>query len=180
MDRNKVVLVDQDDQAIGEMDKLLAHKQGKLHRAFSIFIFNNQGEMLIHQRAADKYHGGSLWTNACCSHPQLHEDLKAGALQRLQFEMGLACSIQRLFSFVYHAPVENDLIEHEYDHVFVGYTDATPIPNPAEVQDFRWIALPMLKKEMHDKPETFTYWFKSALNQVISALPHPKVLTANS
>lgn len=179
MERNKVVLVDQNDQEIGEMDKLVAHQRGELHRAFSVFIFNQKGEMLIHQRAANKYHGGGLWTNACCSHPQLHEDLEEGALQRLQYEMGLVCSIQKLFSFIYHAPVENDLIEYEFDHVFVGYTDATPLPNPAEVQHFRWITPASLKIEIEDAPEAFTYWFKSALDQVLQALDHPKSMATN-
>lgn len=179
MERNKVVLVDQNDQTVGEMDKLLAHERGELHRAFSIFIFNSRGDMLIHQRAADKYHGGGLWTNACCSHPQLHEDLEQGALQRLQFEMGLVCPINPLFSFIYHAKVENDLIEHEFDHVFVGYSDDTPLPNPAEVQDFRWISVSKLQEEIRTLPEKFTYWFKSALDQVLSTLEQTNSFAAN-
>ncbi len=179
MERNKVVIVDRNDNSLGEMDKLLAHERGELHRAFSVFIFNHSGEMLIHQRAADKYHGGGLWTNACCSHPQLHEDLEQGALQRLQYEMGLVCQIRKLFSFIYHSPVENNLIEHEFDHVFVGYTDDNPIPNPTEVQSYRWISVDSLKEEILTFPDTFTYWFKSALDQVIEALEKSNLLTAN-
>ena len=117
MDRNKVVLVDEQDHALGEMDKMEAHEKGMLHRAFSIFIFNSERQMLIHQRAQHKYHGGGLWTNACCSHPQWGEEIKASASQRLAYEMGLKCDIDHLFSFMYHTPVENNLIEHEYDHV---------------------------------------------------------------
>lgn len=179
MERNKVVLVDQNDQELGEMDKLLAHERGELHRAFSIFIFNSRGEMLIHQRDSDKYHGGGLWTNACCSHPQLHEDLEQAALQRLQFEMGLVCPIHKLFSFIYHAKVENDLIEHEFDHVFVGHTDSKPKPNPAEVQDYRWITLDHLQQEVQTSPNAFTYWFKSALDQVLEALEQTKSFATN-
>ncbi|MCL7986900.1 isopentenyl-diphosphate Delta-isomerase [Sphingobacterium sp. lm-10] len=170
MERNQVVLVDQYDQEVGEMDKLLAHQRGELHRAFSIFIFNKAGQMLIHQRAAKKYHGGGLWTNACCSHPQKGEDLKSAAKERLGFEMGLVCDVERIFSFVYHSPVENGLIEHEYDHVFVGYTDVEPQPNPAEVQDYQWISLEELQQKIEQSPEQFTYWFKSALTRVIAAL----------
>src|SRR6187431_2141990 len=106
MNRNKVVLVDRNDNAIGEMDKLEAHLKGDLHRAFSIFLFNSHGEMLIHQRASGKYHGAGLWTNACCSHPQLEEDIRQSALERLQYEMGLQCNIDKAFSFIYYAPVE--------------------------------------------------------------------------
>ncbi|MFD2744443.1 MULTISPECIES: isopentenyl-diphosphate Delta-isomerase [Sphingobacterium] len=179
MERNKVVIVDRNDNSLGEMDKLLAHERGELHRAFSVFIFNHSGEMLIHQRAADKYHGGGLWTNACCSHPQLQEDLEQGALQRLQYEMGLVCPIRKLFSFIYHAHVENNLIEHEFDHVFVGYTDNNPIPNPTEVQSYRWISVDSLQEEILTFPDTFTYWFKSALDQVIEALEKSNLLTAN-
>ncbi len=167
MERNKVVLVDQHDQQLGEMDKLLAHQRGELHRAFSVFIFNSQGKMLIHQRAAHKYHGGGLWTNACCSHPQMGEELKSAAQERLQFEMGLVCSLQHVHEFVYHAEVENNLIEHEYDHVFFGSTDQSPNPNPDEVSAFKWISVNDLLQEVAEKPREFTYWFKSVLEDLL-------------
>ncbi|OJV51808.1 MAG: isopentenyl-diphosphate delta-isomerase [Bacteroidetes bacterium 43-16] len=166
MQRDKVILVDQNDTVIGEMDKMEAHVKGALHRAFSIFLFNSQKEMLIHQRAAAKYHGGGLWTNACCSHPQPGEALKDSALQRLEFEMGLQCDIQKAFSFIYHTPVENGLIEHEYDHVYIGFTDALPCPHPDEVQDYRWISSEALAEEMELQPENFTFWFRKAVQML--------------
>ncbi|MEN5086397.1 isopentenyl-diphosphate Delta-isomerase [Sphingobacterium faecium] len=167
MDRNKVVLVDEQDHALGEMDKMEAHEKGMLHRAFSIFIFNSERQMLIHQRAQHKYHGGGLWTNACCSHPQWGEDIKASASQRLAYEMGLKCDIDHLFSFMYHTPVENNLIEHEYDHVLIGYTDDQPNFNPDEVQNYQWIDKAELLKQLEEQPEKFTYWFRTAVPQII-------------
>ncbi|MDF2475264.1 MAG: isopentenyl-diphosphate delta-isomerase [Sphingobacterium sp.] len=170
MNRNNVVLVDENDQALGQMDKLSAHQQGLLHRAFSIFIFNGSGELLLQQRAFDKYHGGGLWTNTCCSHPQLGEDLLDSAQERLFFEMGISCQLTFSFSFIYHAEVENNLIEHEYDHVFTGYFSADPIPNPAEAADFRWCPLEEVLADISVHPEHYTYWFKAALPQVINKI----------
>lgn len=167
MVRNKVVLVDEQDRALSEMDKMDAHKIGALHRAFSIFIFNSNGEMLIHQRANHKYHGGGLWTNACCSHPQWDEDVEESAKERLQFEMGLQCELKRVFSFIYHTPVENSLIEHEYDHVLVGYTDREPVPNVNEVMNYKWIDRLDLLQQIAAEPDAFTYWFRIALPQII-------------
>ncbi|QQD15548.1 isopentenyl-diphosphate Delta-isomerase [Sphingobacterium sp. UDSM-2020] len=167
MVRNKVVLVDEQDRALSEMDKMDAHKIGALHRAFSIFIFNSNGEMLIHQRANHKYHGGGLWTNACCSHPQWDEDVEESAKERLQFEMGLQCELKRVFSFIYHTPVENNLIEHEYDHVLVGYTDREPVPNVNEVMNYKWIDRLDLLQQIAAEPDAFTYWFRIALPQII-------------
>lgn len=170
MERNKVVLVNADDIPIKEMDKIEAHKSGALHRAFSVFIFNRNGEMLIHQRAAHKYHGGGLWTNACCSHPQWGEDIKESAIERLHYEMGLKCDIKKVFSFIYKAPVENNLIEHENDHVFIGRTDDTPKPHPDEVQKYAWICPEKLQRKIVEQPDLFTYWFKMAVGQVMGRL----------
>jgi len=170
MNRNKVVLVDRKDKAKGEMDKLEAHLKGELHRAFSIFLFNSDGKMLIHQRASNKYHGGGLWTNACCSHPQWNEDIKQSALQRLQYEMGLQCNIDKSFSFVYHAPVENGLIEHEYDHVFIGYTNNIPYPHPDEVQNYKWASPFFLKDDVIQNSDHYTYWFRTALGKVLNQM----------
>ena len=170
MERNKVVLVSADDVPIKEMDKIEAHKRGALHRAFSVFIFNRKGEMLIHQRAAHKYHGGGLWTNACCSHPQWGEDIRESALERLQYEMGLKCDIKKAFSFIYKAPVENNLIEHENDHVFIGRTDDTPQPHPDEVQKYAWICPETLQRKIIEQPDLFTYWFKVAVGEVMGRL----------
>lgn len=175
MRRDTVVLVDKDDRVLGTMEKMEAHRLGSLHRAFSVFIFNSRGQMLIHQRAAHKYHGAGLWTNACCSHPQPDEDTAAGALERLQFEMGLHCDLQLAFSFIYCGEVENKLIEHELDHVFVGYTDEQPVPNKTEVSDYRWIAAADLLEWIDRSPESFTIWFRQALPRVLNGLHTQKV-----
>lgn len=166
-ERNKVVLVSNQDQEISEMDKLEAHQKGLLHRAFSIFIFNSQGEMLLQQRADHKYHGGGLWTNACCSHPQKGEDLLLSAKNRLIFEMGLTCDIKRIFSFIYKAEVENNLIEHEFDHVFVGFTNTDPKLNAEEVKNFQWIQPGILLQKITEEPEKFTTWFKMVVERVL-------------
>ena len=168
--RNKVVLVDEDDQALGEMEKLAAHKEGVLHRAFSVFIFNPQGELLMQQRAADKYHGAGLWANTCCSHPQPGEDVLASAQERLQYEMGLRCKLEFSHAFIYRAEVENNLIEHELDHVFVGYSDQVPHFNPKEVQDYKWTAVPDILQNMEAHPERYTSWFQIALPRVLEQM----------
>lgn len=165
MNRNKVVLVDEADNALGEMDKLAAHEQGVLHRAFSVFVFNDKDEMLLQKRAASKYHGAGLWTNACCSHPQWNETVIEGAQQRLAFEMGLFIPLSEAFRFLYKARVENNLIEHELDHVFTGITNDMPSPNPEEVSDWRWVNRADLDNEIKSRPELFTQWFKLALKR---------------
>jgi isopentenyl-diphosphate delta-isomerase len=172
MDRCKVVLVDEHDNPTGQMDKLEAHEKGLLHRAFSVFIFNSRGEILIQQRAANKYHGAHLWTNACCSHPQWGEEVIASAQERLFYEMGINCALEHAFSFIYNSPVENNLIEHEYDHVLIGYTDVGPAPNPSEVQHFYWMKIQPLKEIMLHYPEKFTAWFKIAYDRVINHIGH--------
>lgn len=164
--RDKVVLVNQFDEPIGEMNKLEAHQKGILHRAFSIFLLNTKGEMLIHQRAKEKYHGANLWTNACCSHPQLNENIKDSALERLEYEMGISSNIKKVFSFIYNIPVENNLIEHELDHVFIGYVDREPIPNPSEVQNFKWVDISTLLLDIKKNPDDYTHWFKMALERI--------------
>lgn len=167
MQRNKVLLVDTKNNPLGVMDKMEAHQQGVLHRAFSIFIFNSAGQMLLQQRAAQKYHGAGLWTNACCSHPQEGEDVKSSALERLSFEMGMQCDIQEVFCMLYHSPVENDLIEHEYDHIFIGFADSDPSPNSEEVQHTRWVDIPQLQQELQEHPERYTVWFRKALQDML-------------
>ncbi len=170
MNRDKVILVDIHDNFLGEMDKLEAHRSGRLHRAFSIFIFNTAGEMLLQQRAADKYHGGGLWTNACCSHPQWGEVIEESAIERLYYEMKIRCPIEKAFSFIYKAPVENHLIEYEFDHVFIGYSDACPQPRPSEVQAYQWICPQVLQQKVTSFPELFTYWFRVALGKVLEKI----------
>lgn len=170
MERNKVVLVDTDDYPLGEMDKMEAHRKGLLHRAFSVFLFNSNKEMLLHQRAFHKYHGAGLWTNACCSHPQMGEQVKSGALERLYFEMGLRCELEKVLSFIYRAQVENGLIEYEYDHVYIGFTDERPVPNPAEVAAYRWVSAARLRAELRDRPESFTIWFRQVAERILAEM----------
>ena len=135
MEKQQVVLVNEKDEPIGIMEKMEAHQKGLLHRAFSIFIFDSKGRMLLQQRAAQKYHGAHLWTNACCSHPFPDEELKEAAQRRLQEELGFTTDLHEIFSFIYKARVENNLIEHEFDHVFAGEYDSKIQPNPTEVSD---------------------------------------------
>lgn len=165
-----VILVDEHDHAIGQMEKLTAHQKGLLHRAFSVFIFNRKGELLLQRRAARKYHSAGLWTNTCCSHPRPEEALEAAANRRLQEEMGMNCDLSKQFSFIYRADFPNGLIEHEFDHVFFGLSDLEPIPNKAEVEEWRYVSLESLSKEIDTQPEAFTAWLRISLNKVISRL----------
>ncbi|MFH0898813.1 MAG: isopentenyl-diphosphate Delta-isomerase [bacterium] len=162
-----VVLVDQNDKQIGTEEKLLAHKKGLLHRAFSVFIFNSQGQMLIAQRALYKYHSAGLWSNACCSHPRPGENVLGAAQRRLQEELGFSCSVQEIFSFIYTVKFDdNGLIEHEYDHVLVGTFDGEVEPNPGEVAAYRWVDMAELEHDVHNHPDLYTYWFKTSFKKV--------------
>lgn len=156
----EVVLVNEKDEPIGRMEKMEAHEKGLLHRAFSIFIFNSKGEMLLHQRALEKYHSGGLWTNTCCSHPRVNETLIDATNRRLQEEMGLSCMMDKVFQFIYRAELDHGLIEHELDHVFVGISDHQPSPNPQEVASFKYARLEDIDSAILTQPETFTEWFK--------------------
>lgn len=153
--------------AIGTMDKMAAHRSGTLHRAFSVFIFNSKGQLLLQQRALDKYHSGGLWTNTCCSHPRLGERTSDAAYRRLREEMGMECELTELFQFSYRHEFENGLIENEYDHVFMGISDELPLPNPDEVGDFRYIDTDLLLFELLEQPNKYTPWFKICLEQVL-------------
>lgn len=166
----KVILVDAEDQMVGLMEKMEAHRQGLLHRAFSIFVFNEKKELLIHQRAAHKYHSKNLWTNTCCSHPRENETVESAAHRRLQEEMGFDCELNQQFSFIYQADLEDGLSEHELDHVLTGIWSGIPPFNPEEVQNYRYISLDALQEEMKHYPEQFTVWFKIALPQVLERL----------
>lgn len=165
MNTELVILVDAKDSEIGVLGKQAAHSLGLLHRAFSIFMFNSKGELLLQQRAFDKYHSPGLWSNTCCSHPMPGEALQAAASRRLMEEMGLHCRLEKKFSFVYKADVGNGLIEHEYDHVFVGISDELPVHNPCEVAGWRYAHLAELKSEMQVNPAAFTEWFKICLSE---------------
>lgn len=164
----EVVLVDELDQVIGTSEKLEAHKTGQLHRAFSVFIFNHKGEMLLQKRALDKYHSGGLWTNACCSHPRPNEETIHAATRRLQEELAMSTDLQFLFTFQYKAGFENGLIEHELDHVFVGTTDILPGLNPAEAMDYKYVSTDELLRDVQSQPDHYTYWFKEIVEKVIS------------
>ena len=160
-----VVLVDENDKETGIMPKLEAHEKGLLHRAFSVFIVNSKGEMLLQQRALDKYHSGGLWTNACCSHPRHGESVLDAANRRLMEEMGLKCELGEVFSFIYKAALEHGLSEYEYDHVFKGNTDDIPIIDESEVREYKYISETNLKSVLIAHPEAFTEWFKICINK---------------
>ena len=156
----KVILVDEQDNPIGLMEKLEAHQKALLHRAFSVFILNDKGEIMLQQRAANKYHSPNLWTNTCCSHPRAGETNQQAGERRLQEEMGLQVPLREVFSFIYKAPFDNGLTEHEYDHVLVGYSDAQPQINPEEVASWKWLSLEAIKEDILQAPEQYTAWFK--------------------
>ena len=166
MEKNEVILVDTSDRAIGTMEKMEAHRKGVLHRAFSVFIFDSKGRMLLQQRAAQKYHGGLLWSNACCSHPYPDEITERAAERRLMEELGFFTSLREVFSFTYKAEVENDLIEHEYDHVFIGEYDGDIHPNADEVADYCYSTLDQIKTTLQEYPGKFTSWFRIVFPQV--------------
>ena len=163
-----VVLVDEQDKKIGVEEKIAAHKKGLLHRAFSIFIFNSRGQMLIQKRAAGKYHSAGLWSNTCCSHPRPDEPLEQAVQRRLQEEMGFTCPVKEVFSFVYKIKFDDcDLFEHELDHVLIGIFDGQPEPDPDEASDFKWVDLNELEKDVQEYPEQYAHWFKLSLKKVI-------------
>ncbi|WP_231424333.1 MULTISPECIES: isopentenyl-diphosphate Delta-isomerase [Pedobacter] len=163
-----VILVDKHDMPQGRMEKLEAHQKGELHRAFSIFIFNDNQELLLQQRAQNKYHSGGLWTNSCCSHPREGESNLNAAERRLHEEMGMACELSYAFNFLYKVEFEDGLIEHELDHVFFGKSNEQPVINADEVMDFRYISLNLLKKDIEANPNNYTIWLKICLDKVIA------------
>ena len=170
MSAERVILVDENDRTLGTMEKMEAHEKGILHRAFSIFLINSKGELLIHQRAASKYHSPLLWTNTCCSHPRIDESLEEATRRRLMEEMGMSCQMNKAFSFIYKAELDKGLTEHELDHVFIGTTDDLPKPNPDEVQSYKYVDLDLLKSHMKSNPQEYTEWFKICFNQAHDAL----------
>ncbi len=170
MKEEQVILVDTNDNQIGLMPKMEAHEKALLHRAFSVFTFNDKGELLLQQRAAEKYHSPLLWTNTCCSHQRNGETSLEAGKRRLQEEMGFTCELEEVFSFIYKAPFENGLTEHELDHVMIGYYNDNPIINPEEVESFKWVTLEDVKTDMEKHPETYTEWFKIIFNEYYSRL----------
>lgn len=167
-----VIIVDQKDNPIGIEEKLKAHLDGKLHRAFSIFIFNSKGELMLQKRAESKYHSGGLWSNTCCSHPRPNQDIQKEAENRLKEEMGFECSLQEVFSLPYEVKVisqQGDLIEHEFDHIFIGVFDGQAEINPQEAQDWKWIKINELKRDLKENPDKYTPWFHLLLDKTLQA-----------
>ena len=162
-----VILVDLNDIEIGTMKKMEAHEKALLHRAFSVFIFNSNGELLMQQRAYDKYHSAGLWTNTCCSHPFPGEKTLDAANRRLHEEMGLKTDLEFKFKFLYKAPFDNNLTEHEIDHVFVGHSDKLPELNTHEVAAHKYMTLENLQESISNNPEQYTEWFKIIFSEFI-------------
>ena len=166
----RVVLVDEKDNPLGTMEKMEAHEKGVLHRAFSVFIFNNKGEMLLQQRAFSKYHSGGLWTNTCCSHPRDGETTLEAAHRRLQEEMGFDCEIEKAFDFIYKKNLDKGLIEHEFDHVFIGEFEGEVCFNKEEVNAYIYRPVQAVVDEVNQTPEKYTEWFKICLDEVVKRI----------
>mgnify|MGYP006448199977 FL=1 len=166
----KVLLVNEKDQVLGEMEKIEAHEKGLLHRAFSVFIYNDKNELLLQRRALSKYHTPGLWTNTCCSHQRENEtNIEAGE-RRLQEEMGFTTDLENQFSFIYKAPFSNGMTEHEYDHILKGVFNGTPLPNPNEVAEWKWVTLDHVEKDISENPDNYTAWFKILLEKYLEKL----------
>jgi isopentenyl-diphosphate delta-isomerase len=163
----KVILVNDLNEVIGEKEKIQAHIEGALHRAFSVFLFNSDSELLLQKRAGTKYHSKGLWSNTCCGHPRPGEDTKDGAHRRLREEMGIDCQLGEIFSFTYRVVLDNHLVEHEFDHVFIGIFDGEPILNKEEGEDWMWIDLKSLKQGLANNPNTYSFWLRACIDRVI-------------
>ena len=163
-------MVDEHDRPLGSMEKLEAHRRGRLHRAFSVFIVNESGDLLLQKRAAQKYHSGGLWSNTCCSHPRPGELTRDAAVRRLQEEMGMRCQLDSLFSFVYRSELDHNLIEHEFDHVFLGYSEQSPVPDPNEVTDWRYASVEAIREEIRRDAKAFSAWFRICFDRVATVL----------
>ena len=170
MNIEKVILVDEDDLAIGEMEKMEAHEKAVLHRAFSIFVFNGQNKLMLQQRALTKYHSPGLWTNTCCSHPRPGETVYNAGHRRLIEEMGFDCKIEKIFDFIYKVELDQGLTEHEFDHVFFGRYNGQPNINPKEVASWKWMKMEDIAKDMKETPESYTVWFRIAFERVFGYL----------
>ena len=165
-----LILVDENDNEVGSMEKLEAHKKALLHRAFSVFIFNSKGEFLLQQRADEKYHSPGLWSNTCCSHPLKGETVAGAVKRRLIQEMGMTPETNFTFSFIYKKEFDNGLTEHEFDHVYFGKSDQLPQPNPEEVKNWKYINLDDLKKDISSNPDNYTEWLKICFEKVLEHL----------
>jgi isopentenyl-diphosphate delta-isomerase len=166
---NDVILVNRFDLEIGSMEKLKAHQEGALHRAFSIFLFNDKGQMLMQRRALSKYHSPGLWTNTCCSHPAPGESLMNAASRRLKMEMGMKSVLEYQFEFYYKSGYENGLIEHEIDHVLFGVSEEQPLLNTEEACDWKYMSIEQVQNDLEINPENYTTWFRICLPKVVLA-----------
>ena len=171
----QIIIVDENDQQIGMGGKLKVHQDGALHRALSLYIFNDQDELMLQQRAKDKYHCGGLWTNTTCSHPRIDEDLSDAAHRRLQEEMGFDTEMKKVGEYTYKVAFENGLTEHEYVHVFIGRYNDEPNLNPEEAMNWKWIKIEELENAIKKDSNAYTYWMKKALPSVKEALAHKLV-----
>ena len=160
----KVILVDEQDHVIGTMDKMEAHLGGRLHRAFSILIFNSKGEILLQKRSKGKYHSGGLWTNACCSHPGPNEPIEEATRRRLKHEMGIDLQPDFAYKFIYESKLDKDLTEHELDHVYIGIFDGVPVVNRDEVEEWKFVNIKSLRDDLEQHPDHYTVWFKLIMN----------------
>lgn len=163
-----LILVNEADEPIGVMEKMEVHQKALLHRAFSVFIFNSKNQLLLQQRAFDKYHSAGLWSNTCCSHPEPGEETEVSATRRLREEMGIEAPLKHAFHFIYRASFENQLTEHELDHVFIGKYDGEIFPNPAEVNGVAYHSVEEILDNMQTNPNQFTVWFKIILPRLVT------------
>jgi len=164
----EVILVDSTDKALGLMEKMEAHRKGLLHRAFSVFIFNSNNELLLQQRAITKYHSGGLWTNSCCSHPRSGEEILQAGKRRLSEELGISCELKKAFDFIYKSELDNQLTEHEFDHVLFGKFDGEPVINTDEVESWKYMSIPDIQADIRTNPENYTEWFKICFEEAVS------------
>lgn len=168
--KDHVIVVNEKDEWMGTIDKMKAHQEGILHRAFSVFIINNKNELLLQQRAADKYHSGGLWSNTCCSHPAPGESTLAAAHRRLNEEMGFDCELESLFSLRYKSEVGNQLIENEFDYIYIGRYNGIVTINTEEAKDYAFVSAEKIKEMIAESPEIFTAWFKLAIPKFLERL----------
>ena len=158
--KEKVILVNEKDEQIGLMEKIEAHEKALLHRAFSVFVYNDKNEVMLQQRALSKYHSPGLWTNTCCSHQREGESNVDAGKRRLMEEMGFTTELEETISFIYKAPFDNGLSEHEFDYILIGKYDGEPNINPDEVVAWKWMSLEAIKKDLQENPANYTAWFK--------------------
>ncbi|KMV73671.1 isopentenyl-diphosphate Delta-isomerase [Rosenbergiella epipactidis] len=170
MENIEVILVDEHDNPLGKMEKLAAHRQGRLHRAITVYIFNTKQQLMLQQRAFSKYHCGGLWSNTCCGHPFPNESTQQAAERRLEEEMGLKLPLTKLTQTYYNLPVTDGLVEHEFGHIFTGLTDQLPVLNPHEAENYRFASLSEVQQELITSPERFTPWFKTTFPMLAKQL----------